>query len=359
MEIRIRYLEPYPENDLPDHLGSTSYITTKNGSISQHVEYIAFGEVLFEEHSSSFSSPYLFNGKELDRETNLSYYGARYLDMKTSLWLNVDNLALYNPIFEDEFYFEGQHNGGVFHNGNLSPYIYCYQNPIVYQDPNGKQNYSVILGRLGRLISNTAAAALGSTHATASAYSVGLGDLFKITEPPKTFSRSELISYYAGRAIADIAMIVEGSSISGTGGTIALTTGAESGGIGVLVGGVVAVYGGGVSVTVTVDLGQSLVKLMSMGIDPENTSSSSPSESDSAPLNGGGKNGKHKNQQAKQSAQEKYEISKKEYERLKSIPNKTKADVKARDVAEKQMKHWQKKAQETGENHSQKAKGSN
>ncbi|MNS24902.1 hypothetical protein D3C72_567800 [compost metagenome] len=26
----------------------------------------------------------------LDRETNLSYYGARYLDMKTSLWLSVD-----------------------------------------------------------------------------------------------------------------------------------------------------------------------------------------------------------------------------------------------------------------------------
>jgi len=68
-----------PENDIfyfhPDHLGSTSYITSRNGSISQHLEYIAFGEVLFEEHSSSFSSPYLFNGKELDRETNLSYYG--------------------------------------------------------------------------------------------------------------------------------------------------------------------------------------------------------------------------------------------------------------------------------------------
>lgn len=133
-----------PENDIfyfhPDHLGSTSYITTRNGSISQHVEYIAFGEVLFEEHSSNFSSPYLFNGKELDRETNLSYFGARYLDMKTSLWLSVDPLANYNPVFEDEFYFDGQHNGGVYNNGNLNPYIYCYQNPIKYVDPNGKQN---------------------------------------------------------------------------------------------------------------------------------------------------------------------------------------------------------------------------
>ncbi|MFB9057515.1 RHS repeat domain-containing protein [Mariniflexile ostreae] len=110
-----------PENDIfyfhPDHLGSTSYITTQNGSISQHVEYIAFGEILFEEHSSSFSTPYLFNGKELDRETNLSYYGARYLDMKTSLWLSVDPLAENYP--------------------NMGSYIYTMQNPINLIDPTG------------------------------------------------------------------------------------------------------------------------------------------------------------------------------------------------------------------------------
>jgi RHS repeat-associated protein len=133
-----------PETDIfyfhPDHLGSTSYITGKNGEITQHCEYIAFGEVLFEEHSSSFSSPYLFNGKELDRETNLSYYGARYLDMKASLWLNVDPLALYNPIKEDQFYYDGEHNGGVYNGRNLSYYGYCYQNPIMYFDPNGKQS---------------------------------------------------------------------------------------------------------------------------------------------------------------------------------------------------------------------------
>lgn len=73
---------------------------------------------------------------------------------------------------------------------------------------------------------------------------------------------------------------------------------------------------------------------------------------------GGGKNGQHKNLKAKQSAGEKYEEAKAEYERLKSKPGKTKEDVKARDAAEKQMKHWKKKADETGENHSRNAKGS-
>ncbi|OAE90529.1 hypothetical protein SU65_12390 [Flavobacterium psychrophilum] len=74
---------------------------------------------MFEEHSSSFSSPYLFNGKELDRETNLSYYGARYLDMKTSLWLNVDPLAKNYP--------------------NISPYAYVANNPLRYIDPDGRE----------------------------------------------------------------------------------------------------------------------------------------------------------------------------------------------------------------------------
>ena len=74
--------------------------------------------------------PYLFNGKELDQETNLTYFGARYLDMKTSLWLNTDPLSGYNPIQETEHYIDGQHNGVIYNYSNLNTYIYTYQNPI-------------------------------------------------------------------------------------------------------------------------------------------------------------------------------------------------------------------------------------
>ena len=61
-----------------DHLGSTSYITDSDGEVSQHVEYVPFGEVFIEELSSSakLNTPFLFNGKELDEETGLYYYGA-------------------------------------------------------------------------------------------------------------------------------------------------------------------------------------------------------------------------------------------------------------------------------------------
>ena len=109
----------------PDHLGSSSYITGQDGKVSQHTEYIAFGEILFDEHSSEHTMPYLFNGKELDQETGLYYYGARYLDSKTSLWLNVDPLAEKYP--------------------NISPYAYVANNPIKYIDPDGKDYILAIL----------------------------------------------------------------------------------------------------------------------------------------------------------------------------------------------------------------------
>ena len=56
-----------------DYLGSTSYVTDANGEVSQHVEYVPFGEVFIEELSSSakLNTPYLFNAKELDEETEI------------------------------------------------------------------------------------------------------------------------------------------------------------------------------------------------------------------------------------------------------------------------------------------------
>lgn len=92
-------------------------------------------------HTTNVPMPYLFNGKELDYETGLYYYGARYYDPKTALWLNTDPLSGYNPVFEKEHYINGQHNGGVFNPMNMATYSYTYQNPVIYVDPNGKQSH--------------------------------------------------------------------------------------------------------------------------------------------------------------------------------------------------------------------------
>ncbi|MNK31436.1 tRNA(Glu)-specific nuclease WapA precursor [compost metagenome] len=123
----------------PDHLGSGSVITNQNGLTTNWYEYMPFGETLMEQNSGEYNNVYKYNGKELDEATQLYYYGARYYDPNTSVWLSVDPLAIYHPVNETEFYGDGQHNGGVYYSGNLNPYIYTYQNPIKYIDPNGKQ----------------------------------------------------------------------------------------------------------------------------------------------------------------------------------------------------------------------------
>ena len=125
----------------PDHLGSSSYISNLDGEVVQHIEYVPFGEVFLEEKNAKWNTPYLFTSKELDRETGMYYFGARYYDPKTSIWASVDPLAVYNPVMETEFYYDGDHNGGAFNNKNLNTYGYCYQNPVALIDPNGKQIY--------------------------------------------------------------------------------------------------------------------------------------------------------------------------------------------------------------------------
>ena len=104
-----------------DHLGSTSYITDAKANVAQFDAYLPYGELLVDEHSSTEEMPYKFNGKELDEETGLYYYGARYMNPKTSLWYGVDPLAEKYP--------------------NLSSYCYTHNNPVRYIDLDGKDSY--------------------------------------------------------------------------------------------------------------------------------------------------------------------------------------------------------------------------
>ena len=71
----------------------------------------------------------------------------------------------------------------------------------------------------------------------------------------------------------------------------------------------------------------------------------------------GNKNSKHANQDAKKSAKTKYEEAKKNYEAYKRIANKKTDEKKQTDYYENQMKHWKKKMDFPGENHSNTVKG--
>ncbi|WP_303850092.1 RHS repeat-associated core domain-containing protein [Apibacter mensalis] len=127
-------------------MGSSRYITNLDGEIVQHVEYVPFGEVFIEERNNSWKTPYLFNGKELDEETGLYYYGARYYNPRESFWLSVDTIH-----FEDDFYDDDEsYNEGVYNSFNLNPYTYSYQNPVKYVDPDGNNPIPAIARLLYR-----------------------------------------------------------------------------------------------------------------------------------------------------------------------------------------------------------------
>jgi len=121
----------------PDHLGSASVITDGSGNLREHIEYFAFGETWVQEGASK-KTPFMYTGKELDQETGLYYYGARYYDPRTSVWQSVDPiLEKYLPSGDPEKDKNLPGMGGVFNSGNLAGFTYTHQNPVKYVDPDG------------------------------------------------------------------------------------------------------------------------------------------------------------------------------------------------------------------------------
>ena len=123
-----------------DHLGSAQLITDSSGHEYQRTEYTPYGELWVDkiENPLYVYMPYKFNAKELDGETGLYYYGARYLDPMYSVWISPD------PALGDYLPTAGADNsnlpgmGGVFNTTNCHLYNYAGNNPVRYVDPDGE-----------------------------------------------------------------------------------------------------------------------------------------------------------------------------------------------------------------------------
>lgn len=99
-----------------DHLGSTRRLDPS----SMKQDYYPFGEDYV---TSGSETNYRFTGKELDNNTGLYYYGARYYDRRIGRWLVRDPFASKYPA--------------------LSPYNYSLNNPGKFVDLKGGYAISV------------------------------------------------------------------------------------------------------------------------------------------------------------------------------------------------------------------------
>jgi len=112
-------------------------ITDAKGAIYQHLEYFPYGETWIEEGGSyGGNTPgYKFTGKELDPETGLYYFGARYYEPKLSKWISAD------PILGDYLSVKGT-SGGLIMPVNFALYTYAHLNPVKLVDPNGESVFA-------------------------------------------------------------------------------------------------------------------------------------------------------------------------------------------------------------------------
>ena len=168
--IDVNALQPTgTPNDIyyyhPNHLGSTSFVTDQNQTISQGFLYAPFGEITTE-YNINFGNntipKYAFNAKELDEETGFYYYEARYY--KPPVFTSRD------PMFEKYFW--------------MTPYAYCANNPVKYVDPTGKWPTKQISGgKVTRQFSNTK-----KTHPITGTKSRHLGVDFAVPTGTKVYS---------------------------------------------------------------------------------------------------------------------------------------------------------------------------
>jgi len=62
----------------------------RNAQLYEALAYFPFGETWIDRGPQTQRIPYRYTAQELDQDTQLYYYGARYYDPRTSVWESAD-----------------------------------------------------------------------------------------------------------------------------------------------------------------------------------------------------------------------------------------------------------------------------
>jgi RHS repeat-associated protein len=97
-----------------DGLGSVTSLTSAAGALTQTYGYDSFGKQT--SSSGSLTNPFQYTARELDAETGLHYYRARYYDPSTGRFISEDPISV---------------------EGGPNFYAYVQNNPANLMDPSG------------------------------------------------------------------------------------------------------------------------------------------------------------------------------------------------------------------------------
>ena len=103
-----------------DALGSVLATSKRTQTIAARYDYDAWGNEI--NNTDTSDNPIGYTGHQMDRDIGLIYANARYLDPDTGRFLSFDP-------------FEGYDDKPV----SLNKYLYAYQNPTRYVDPDGQE----------------------------------------------------------------------------------------------------------------------------------------------------------------------------------------------------------------------------
>jgi len=117
-----------------DHLTGSNIITNSSGSQEELTDYYPFGDIRLDQKAGSFSEQRKFTGHEYDADTGLSYFDARYYNGRVGRFLSED------PVFLQATF-------SLTDPQSLNAYAYARNNPVRYNDPDGKWFWDVVTGK--------------------------------------------------------------------------------------------------------------------------------------------------------------------------------------------------------------------
>jgi RHS repeat-associated protein len=102
---------------LSDNQGTVRDLVDNSGNVVNHIVYDSFGNITSQTHPN-IDTRFTYTGRELDAETGLYYYRARYYDAAVGSFISVDPIG--------------------FEAGDSNLYRYVLNSPINYTDPSGQ-----------------------------------------------------------------------------------------------------------------------------------------------------------------------------------------------------------------------------